>query len=677
MATVSEFGAGLTIATVESVAPGTITAVLTLDAPHGTALNAQAIARFPRINGFVSVPSEVGAVLALVTWVGIDADRSGRRLDPDLVGLANPRRRIRLMPLGTIASEGGRLKLERGILVFPTVGDPVQLPTREQLHALSLDEGDGIIRIGTAPVAADAPVRVKIDDLLARHLAILGNTGSGKSCSAVLLLRRAIEEARRGGAAGQGPRVVILDANGEFTKSFDNVPGVTTRKFAVDPTPETTQLVVPGWLWNSREWAALAGARPAAQAPFLRRALRLLRSAGFVLDPEKGKLAYKYQGFMIYLRQAAINVASSTSNRDKYAARDYVNHLKISVDLDVAAGHQDELGTALQSLQTAVTAVISKYLGGEYPKLIDEAAWRVLADRVQAVYDELQDSQAPELAAHEDDPVYFNVDFLADAIELAAFEDEGGSAIQWMGPLVFRLRELLSDRRMRQLACGDSPTGLEDWLDEYVPNGQITIIDLSLVPSFAKSVVAAVVSRLIFEAHERYRRMHDAPLATILVLEEAHMFIRKPRYGPDEDVPSTANDLCRESFDRIAREGRKFGLSLVLTSQRPSELSETVLSQCNTFLVHRVVNDADQNLLRRLVPDALGELLHELPSFPSRSAVLLGWAAPVPSVMRVDELAEEFQPHSHDPTFVRTWRAPPDNGWTAVADQWIGRPASK
>lgn len=103
----------------------------------------------------------------------------------------------------------------------------------------------------------------------------------------------------------------------------------------------------------------------------------------------------------------------------------------------------------------------------------------------------------------------------------------------------------------------------------------------------------------------------------MLVLEEAHTFVRR---STDVDGPAdTPTQLCREAFERIAREGRKFGLGLVLSSQRPSELSPTVLAQCNTFLLHRIVNDADQNLLDRLVPDNVGGLLRELPSLPSRS----------------------------------------------------------
>ncbi|MGR6743560.1 ATP-binding protein, partial [Aeromonas veronii] len=104
-----------------------------------------------------------------------------------------------------------------------------------------------------------------------------------------------------------------------------------------------------------------------------------------------------------------------------------------------------------------------------------------------------------------------------------------------------------------------------------------------------------------------------------------------------------------------AREGRKFGLGLVVSSQRPSELSPTLLAQCNTFLLHRIVNDADQKLVSKLVPDNIGGLLKELPSLPSGQAILLGWAAPIPVLVEMNELPFELRPQSDDPDYWDVW----------------------
>jgi DNA helicase HerA-like ATPase len=156
----------------------------------------------------------------------------------------------------------------------------------------------------------------------------------------------------------------------------------------------------------------------------------------------------------------------------------------------------------------------------------------------------------------------------------------------------------------------------------------------------------------------------------VLVVEEAHSFVRR---GKDDDGPAqTPTQLCREAFERIAREGRKFGLGLVLSSQRPSELSPTVLAQCNTFLLHRIVNAADQNLVARLVPDNVAGLLRELPSLPSRQAILLGWATPIPVLVEVDELPYEQRPRSADPDFWEVWTLAKERAvdWSAITKDW-------
>jgi len=222
---------------------------------------------------------------------------------------------------------------------------------------------------------------------------------------------------------------------------------------------------------------------------------------------------------------------------------------------------------------------------------------------------------------------------------------------------------------------GSSPEiGFTDWLESIFgkskeTGSEITVIDLSLVPSDVIHLIVAVISRVIFESLQRYRRIEGKELSTVLVMEEAHTFIKK--YADISDEIS-AEKLCCQSFERIAREGRKFGLGLLLSSQRPSELSPTVLSQCNTFLLHRIVNDRDQELVRRLVPDNLGGLLNELPILPSRKAILLGWASPIPLLVEMNFLEEDQRPRSADPRFWGVWVGDEERNidWSKIVKDW-------
>ena len=218
--------------------------------------------------------------------------------------------------------------------------------------------------------------------------------------------------------------------------------------------------------------------------------------------------------------------------------------------------------------------------------------------------------------------------------------------------LLLRVKMLLSDEHLKPVVSPKVVPKLASWLGDFIgkasaENGQIAILDLSLVPSDVLHTIIAVTARIVFEATQRYRRINSMELPTVLVLEEAHTFVR--RGSDQEEGNPTPAQMCRQTFERIAREGRKFGLGLVLSSQRPSELSPTVLAQCNTFLLHRIVNDRDQELVGKLVPDNLGGLLKELPSLPSKQAILLGWAAEVPALVEITYLPKEHRPRSADP----------------------------
>lgn len=190
-------------------------------------------------------------------------------------------------------------------------------------------------------------------------------------------------------------------------------------------------------------------------------------------------------------------------------------------------------------------------------------------------------------------------------------------------------------------------------------------------------LVTSVISRMSFEFLQRYRKLHAKTLPTVLVMEEAHTFVKKYR---EDSEDSNVSAICCQVFEKIAREGRKFGLGLVLSSQRPSELSPTVLSQCNTFLLHRISNDRDQELVHRLVPDNLKGPLRELPSLPSQSAILLGWASELPVMVRMNDLPKDMQPQSTDPDYWDVWTGKDVDGNVVerdpnrklVANDWSG-----
>jgi DNA helicase HerA-like ATPase len=244
---------------------------------------------------------------------------------------------------------------------------------------------------------------------------------------------------------------------------------------------------------------------------------------------------------------------------------------------------------------------------------------------------------------------------------------------QFVEFLLSRIRTMLGDTRINAITDdSDKPIELIDFLESYLGNNTdtaITIIDLSLVPNDIVHLVTAVISRIIFEALQRYRKITGNTLPTVLVAEEAHNFIKRYK---DNNEEQNISDVCCKVFEKIAKEGRKFGLGLVISSQRPSELSSTVLSQCNTFLLHRISNDRDQEQVHKLLPDNMRGLLRELPTLPSRHAILLGWASELPVLVRMTELDKENRPKSDDPDFWNAWASSEEsnNRWEEIVQDW-------
>lgn len=274
------------------------------------------------------------------------------------------------------------------------------------------------------------------------------------------------------------------------------------------------------------------------------------------------------------------------------------------------------------------------------------------------------------LPKNEDIPIRFVSNDFINYIEMLAKETGTEQFVEF---LLSRIRTMLGDTRISAITDdSDKPIELIDFLESYLGNNTdtaITIIDLSLVPNDIVQLVTAVISRIIFEALQRYRKITGNTLPTVLVAEEAHNFIKRYK---DNNEEQNISDVCCKIFEKIAKEGRKFGLGLVISSQRPSELSSTVLSQCNTFLLHRISNDRDQEQVHKLLPDNMRGLLRELPTLPSRHAILLGWASELPVLVRMTELDKENRPKSDDPDFWNAWASSEEsnNRWEEIVQDW-------
>jgi DNA helicase HerA-like ATPase len=693
-----EHSGSLRIGTVDFVSPNEVKVALDIEAPESVALNAGGPHPFPRVNSYVLIPVDDGFLVGQIEWLTVERSPFPKRRsmqDFGLIDLPYPMRKMSLNPLGTLrkkttkSSEEEEYSFQRGADSLPSIGTGVLLPTEKQLRSIVESGERKRVKIGTSPIAGNAEVCIDPDRLFGRHLAVLGNTGSGKSCSIAGLIRWSLEQAQQKSMSVPNARFIVLDPNGEYTRAFSDSKGaVEARIFEVVPDKESESflLQIPLWFWNSAEWSSFTQASAKAQRPLLKRALREVkagRSIAQEASPEERSLRLRrfLSSTMISI-QKDLRAGTIKNEETKFGYR--LKAIKEDLETKKVAFSDYNLEPIEEAIRVALESTYNSFTSQE-GKIVE--FYRAFTEaQVESIIEAL----ASALKQHggiiyqegpdEDMPIHFTGTDFADHLEILA-EQEGVS--QFLDFLVMRIRTFLSDTRMKSVVSTSGSLTLESWLNNYVggdeeDNKCVTVLDLSLVPSEVVHIITAVVARMVFEALQRYRKLNMVTLPTVLVMEEAHTFIK--RYNEDIENHNGAS-ICCQVFERIAREGRKFGLGLVLSSQRPSELSPTVLSQCNTFLLHRISNDRDQELVHRLVPDNLKGLLRELPSLPSQNAILLGWASELPVLVKMNDLPQSQQPHSDDPDFWDVWIGMDVDSklverkadWKPIADNWQGK----
>lgn len=663
--------ASLRVGAVEFVAPDEIKVRLDLDAPDGISANGGVPREFPRINSYVLIPNEGGSIVCQVEWIAIERSPFPKRSefqDYGLIDLPLPIRKMKISPLGVLKMPTkDTFRFQRGVHSFPSIGSPVLIPTDLQLKSIIESGSNRRVYIGNSPLTANAEVKIDPDRLFGRHLAVLGNTGSGKSCTVAGLIQWSIEATGKGD--NTNARFIILDPNGEYSKPFKD------RATVLKVGDDENGLNVPLWLWNSSEWSAFTQASTKAQLPLLKRALRAMRNEQLEPSEDNLILAKRYAGTVLTSLRHEKSIGSPWGSFPKpmhfyQLATSWkigFDHIKSSleneiIDLDAFIEYLE--GFVNEPERTKQYANFNSNL-----QEIDE-----MIDLLESAYEALGGNENELLPRNEDIPIPFKEDVFVSY--LSALAQQTGNE-QYLEFLIARIKTMLADSRMDSIICNKADLELDKWLEKYLGSDKktsVTVIDLSLVPSEIVHVTTAVISRIVFEALQRYRKLNGKSLPTVLVMEEAHSFIT--RYNDNNEGNSSST--CTKVFEKIAREGRKFGLGLVLSSQRPSELSPTVLSQCNSFIMHRISNDRDQELVSKLLPDNFRGLLKELPSLPSQRAILLGWASELPILLKIRDLKKEQRPHSEDPEFWNVWSGKDIDGndvernvnWKTIADDW-------
>jgi DNA helicase HerA-like ATPase len=485
--------------------------------------------RAARMGALVSMRGPDSRVFGIVN--ALERDGGG--------GQSSERTIFEIQVLGEISTATAASRaagFQRGVSSYPPLDAPVTTVSLRDLAAVYARPRVSNVHIGRLRHNRKVPAFVLTDSLLGKHFAVLGTTGSGKSCAVTVILRSILDELPNG-------HVVLLDPHNEYASAFAD------RAELLNPS----NLQLPYWLLSFEEIAHILIGGAGNESSFAQTAI--LKDA-------------------ILRAKRAFGEASG----DDHITVDTPSPYRLS---DLIAALKEGMG------------------------MLNRA-----------------DGSSPYLS------------------------------------LIARIEGLRNDRRyafmFASLTVRDNMRQiLAQLLRIPVAGKPITIIDISGVPSEIVDVVVSVLFRLVFELAVWSDRGAGPPV--LLVCEEAH------RYVPEDNSVNFAP--TKRVISRIAKEGRKYGVTLCLVSQRPSELSMGSLAQCNTVFALRLTNEHDQGFVARALPENARWLVDSLPSLNTQEAVVVGDGVTVPVHIRFKDLDRNHRPSSSNPSFAESWRDEPDQAF--------------
>jgi uncharacterized protein len=498
---------------------------------------------------------------------------------------------LRVQLVGERGREG---KFERGISQHPTINDAVHIVTEEDLREI-YGPGDPVdfVTVGHLASAESIPALVNINKLVTRHSAVVGTTGAGKSTTVAGLLAALSDPTRYPSA-----RIVILDIHGEYAKAL--AENSTVFRIATDAREDEKPLQIPFWALSFDELVKLA--------------------FGDLKDQPLTAVA----DAIVALKR------ESLSNK----ARDGVNAESLTVDSPVPFCihklwfdfHQREHRTVIPKPGGAPDEVVAAYVLGAdgNPVQIGDAM-----------------SVTP--------PQYRMVKTSGPPNERVQWGPDPLGMRQQLAVLASKLRDpqlafLFNPAEWRPGLDGtvakDLDALLADWLGSPSP---IAILDLSGIPSTVLNDLVGALLRILYDALFWARDLPEGgrqrPL--MLVLEEAHAYLGREHSG-----------AAATAVRRIAKEGRKYGVGLMIISQRPSEIDPIILSQCGTIFAMRLANDTDRGQVAAAASDNLKGLFDILPILRTGEAIIVGEAVSLPIRTLIDPPEKNRRPDSEDPRVV-------------------------
>lgn len=499
-----------------------------------------------------------------------------------------------------------------GIIRKPSFSATVKLVSKEKLPliiGMQDYQEDKDLYLGDSAIYDGIKVGVNINQFFSNHFAIFGSTGSGKSCSVARIIQNLFEKQTH---IAYRASIFIFDAYGEYHNAFnklhEKVPEINFKTYTTNlKFSETEVLKIPLWLLSTDDIAILLGAERASQLPIIEKALKLVTIFGREED-----LVIKHKNDII--ARAILDILSS--GRPPAQIRDQI----FSV---LSYYNTKELNLETPIFQPGYTRPLKQLL------LIDASGkireMEALTTFVESFLDDDLELKMP------DGTFPYQLKDLADAIDFSLISEgvlKSDKVYDDANVLKVRVQSLVNSDYAVYFDCPEFVTR-EQYIRKLLTSfdgkkAQIINFNINYVDDRFAKALTKIYSKLLFDyAKEMDKR---ATLPFHIVLEEAHRYVQN-----DNDV----NLLGYNIFDRITKEGRKYGVLLGLISQRPSELSETSLSQCSNFLIFKMLHPIDVEYIQKMVPNITNEVIKRLRILQPGHCVAFGSGFKLPVIIKM------------------------------------------
>ena len=516
-----------------------------------------------------------------------------------------------------------------GVLKKPTLTSRIRVITKEEVPLIMGENSNTSFLLGTSPLYDNYPIRVEVNSLCSNHLAIFGNSGSGKSCGVARIMQNIFGNTN---VLPYKSNFFIFDAYGEYHNAFKNInqinPNYNFKYYTTNKMDrEGEKLCLPLWLLDTDDMALLLSATSHAQLPIIERMLKIV----------------------------------SIFSKDDEIATSYKNHLIAKAIMTIlytnqtASSKRNDVFAIIASCQTKAFNLEAPVQGLGYVRKFRDCfnidthgnfpESNLMTEYVTSFIKEELDEYEPGPAG------YYTLRDLEKALEFTLISEgllRNDSTHDEAITLKVRLHSIAIGEYARFFEYPQYITR-ENYIASLVSvnNRKAQIINFNFedVEDWLAKVVTKVYCKMLFNFCKNLPNRASIPFHVFL--EEAHRVVQN-----DSDVFLIGYNI----FERIAKEGRKYGIILNLISQRPVEISETVISQVSNFMIFKMNHPRDLEYIRKMLPNISAEIVEKQKSLQSGTCVGFGTAFKVPLIIKME--MPNPAPSSGNCDIVNTWQIP-------------------